>query len=52
VLIDRYWWENQKGKKRPRHRGVDNIKMDLGEIEWGEWTGFVELKIRTSGELL
>jgi hypothetical protein len=27
-----------KGKRplgRPRHRWVDNIKIDLGEIEWG-----------------
>jgi hypothetical protein len=21
--------------KRPRHRTVDNIEMDLGEIRWG-----------------
>jgi hypothetical protein len=27
-----YWWESQKG--RPRHRWVDNIKMDLREIGW------------------
>jgi hypothetical protein len=23
-----YWWE------RPRHRWVDNIKIDLGDIGW------------------
>jgi hypothetical protein len=26
---------------RPRRRWVDNIKMDLGDIEWGLWTGLV-----------
>jgi hypothetical protein len=24
-----------KGIGRPRHRWVDNIKMDLGELGWG-----------------
>jgi hypothetical protein len=23
------WWEDLKGRKRPRHRQDDNIKMDL-----------------------
>jgi hypothetical protein len=30
--------EKQEGKRRParpRHRSVDNIKMDLKKIEWG-----------------
>jgi hypothetical protein len=26
-----YWRESQK---RPRHRRVDNMKMDLGEKRW------------------
>jgi hypothetical protein len=26
---------------RSRRRWVDDIKMDLGEIEWGVWTGLV-----------
>jgi hypothetical protein len=32
-----YWWESQKETRplgRPRHRWVDNIKMELGNIEW------------------
>jgi hypothetical protein len=37
---------------RPILRWVDNIKMDLGKIIWGAWTGLVWLKIRTSGKLL
>jgi hypothetical protein len=33
-----YWWESQKERDhlgRPRHRWVDNIKMDVREIGWG-----------------
>jgi hypothetical protein len=34
---------------RPRHRWVDNIKMDLVDVGWGDvdW-----LRIGTDGELL
>jgi hypothetical protein len=29
---------------RPRHRWMDNIKMDIGEIEWGDvdWIGMAQ----------
>jgi hypothetical protein len=30
-----YWWEKPKGKRllgRSRHRWIDNIKMDLGDV--------------------
>jgi hypothetical protein len=29
---------------RPRRRWVDNIKMDLGEVEWGgvDWIGLAQ----------
>jgi hypothetical protein len=30
-----YWWGKPEGKRplrRPRHRWVENIKMDLGEV--------------------
>jgi hypothetical protein len=37
---------------RPRHRWMDNIKMDLGEIGWNGRTGSNWLRIRTSGGLL
>jgi hypothetical protein len=38
-----YWWESQKEREplgRSRRRWVNNIKMDLGEIEWDgvDWT--------------
>jgi hypothetical protein len=36
--------------KRPldisRPAWLDNIKMDLQEIRWGSWTGFIWLVIR------
>jgi hypothetical protein len=34
---------------RPRRRWVDNIRMDLGEVRWGDvdW-----IRIGTGGELL
>jgi hypothetical protein len=36
---------------RPRRRWVDNIRMHLGEVGWGDvdWIG---LRIGTGGELL
>jgi hypothetical protein len=46
---------NPEGKRplgRPRHRLVDNIRMDLGEVGWVMWTGLVWIRIGTGGELL
>jgi hypothetical protein len=37
---------------RQRRRWVDNIRMDLGEVGWGDWTGLVWLRVGTGGELL
>jgi hypothetical protein len=43
-------------RKRPlvrRRQGwEDNIQIDLTEIEWGLWTGFMWLRRETSGGLL
>jgi hypothetical protein len=46
--------EGRRPPRRPRHRWVDNIKMNLGEIGWDGvvWTGLVWLRIRTIEELL
>jgi hypothetical protein len=38
---------NPEGKRpleRPRHRWVDNIRMDLGEVGWGDvdWNGLAQ----------
>jgi hypothetical protein len=44
-----------KGKgslRRPRRRWMDNIKMDLRKIGWVVLTGFMWLRIGTSGCLL
>jgi hypothetical protein len=43
-----------KGKKplgRPRHRWED-IRMDLQEVGWGVWTGFIWLRKGTGGWFL
>jgi hypothetical protein len=37
--------ERKRPIKRPRHRWVDNIKMNLGEVEWGLLTGLVWLNL-------
>jgi hypothetical protein len=36
--------EGQRPLGRPRHRWVDNIKKDLGEIKWGgvDWIGLAQ----------
>jgi len=50
-----FWWGKREGKRplgRPRHRWEDNIKMDLQEVGWGDWTGLIWLKIWTDGGLL
>jgi hypothetical protein len=41
--------EGKRPLGRPRHRWVDNINMDLGEIGW---TGSIWLRIGTIGGLL
>jgi hypothetical protein len=45
--------EGKRPLGKPRHRWVDNIKMDLREREDGMmWIGLIWLRIGTSGELL
>jgi hypothetical protein len=44
--------EGRRPLGRPRRRWEDNIKMDLQEAGWGEWTGSIWLRIGTGGELL
>jgi hypothetical protein len=44
--------EGKRPVGRPRCRWVDNIRMDLGEVGWGDVTGLVWLRIGTGGELL
>jgi hypothetical protein len=38
--------EGKRPLGRPTCRWVDNIKMDLGEIEWGDvdWIGLVQYR--------
>jgi hypothetical protein len=46
--------EGKRPRGRPRHRWVDNIKMNIRGMGWDgmEWIGWIGLKIRTSGGLL
>jgi hypothetical protein len=40
--------EGKRQLGRPRRRWVDNIRMDLGEVEWGDvdWIGLAQDKNR------
>jgi hypothetical protein len=45
---------NPEGKRplgRPRHRWVDNVKMDLREIGWGgmDWIDLAEDRVQWRG---
>jgi hypothetical protein len=44
--------EGKRPLGRPRRRWEDNIKMDLLEVRWGSWTGWIWLRIGTAGGLL
>jgi hypothetical protein len=44
--------EGKRPLERPRRRWEDGIKMDLREIDWGVWNGFVWRRIGTVGGLL
>jgi hypothetical protein len=43
--------EGKRPLGRPGHRWKDNIRTDLREIRW-MWTGFIWLRIRTSGGIM
>jgi hypothetical protein len=40
--------EGKRPLERPRRRWVDNIRMDLGEVRWGDvdWIGLAQDKNR------
>jgi hypothetical protein len=46
--------EGKRPLGRPKHRWVDNIKLDLTEIRWDGvvWIGLIWLRIGASGGLL
>jgi hypothetical protein len=44
--------EGRRPLGRPRHRWLDNIRMDLVEVDGVMQTGLVRLRIGTGGELL
>jgi hypothetical protein len=48
------WYENQKGHSIPKTgEDSENIKiMDLNEIRWRIWIGFIYLRIGTDGGFL
>jgi hypothetical protein len=50
ILVGRS--EGRRPLGRPRRRWEDNIKMDLREIVFGTWIGFIGLRIGTGGGLL
>jgi hypothetical protein len=44
--------EGKRPLERPRRRWEAGIRMDLGEIVWGVWSGFTWLRIGIVGGLL
>jgi hypothetical protein len=44
--------EGKRPLERPKRRREDGLKMDLMEIVWGAWSGFIWLGIGTVGGLL
>jgi hypothetical protein len=44
--------EGRRPLGRPRRRWEDNVKMDVTEIGFGMWIGFIWLRIGTGGGLL
>jgi hypothetical protein len=44
--------EGRRPLERQRRKREHGIKMDLGEIGWGVWSGFTWLRIGTVGGLL
>jgi hypothetical protein len=50
VLVGRS--ERKRLLGRPRHGWEDIVRMDLREIGWEMWIGFIWLKMETSGRLL
>jgi hypothetical protein len=51
-----FWRESKKERKRPlgkpRHGLDDSIQIDIREIGWVVWTGFIWLRIETSVRIL
>jgi hypothetical protein len=44
--------EGKRPLERPRRRREDNIKIDLGNVDWGAWAGSIWLRIGTGARLL
>jgi hypothetical protein len=44
--------EGRRSLGRPRRKWEDNTKVDLWETGFGEWIGFIWLRIGKGGELL
>ena len=44
--------EGKRPLGRPKRRREDNIKIDLQEVVWEVWIGFIWLRVKTGGELL
>ena len=47
-----FWWGNLRERDHSedtRRRWEDNIKMDIQDVGWGAWTGFIWLRTWTCG---
>ena len=50
VLVEKS--EGTRSLGRPSHRWKDNIQMDLQELTWGAWTGYIWHRVGTGDKLL
>jgi hypothetical protein len=44
--------EKNQALRTPMRKWEDNIKIDLHEVEWGEWIGLIRLRMGIGGGLL
>jgi hypothetical protein len=47
--VYKFWWGSPKERDHLEDRGVDGIRMDLGDIDSGMWSAYSWLRIGSGG---